>query len=118
MNISAEYTSRVEVRDGRVYVTRVLSDIKAPFTKWDFLSEGERQTLAAQEFGMPCTKCGQHLATEADFARHFIVSDPTFFNLGYCPNVGNVHEGRKDADAIDWKAVDRAMGMDESELLP
>jgi hypothetical protein len=37
---------------------------------------------------VPCSGCGLLLATEADFARHFILYDRTYRNLGYCPVKG------------------------------
>lgn len=35
-----------------------------------------------------CSKCGTHLATEADFAKHFDVPDARLYNLGTCPGSG------------------------------
>jgi hypothetical protein len=32
-----------------------------------------------------CSKCGEPLPTEADFAKHFTVPDFRYPNLGYCP---------------------------------
>ena len=37
--------------------------------------------------GIPCVECGEILATEADFAKHFEVQDTRYLNLGWCPNV-------------------------------
>lgn len=83
-----EYTGRVEIRNGRVYVSRMLADLdpEKQFTKWDFMSDWEREKLASQAFGRECTKCHTMLDTEADFAQHFIVANPTYFNLGECPS--------------------------------
>ena len=41
--------------------------------------------LACTPCGIQCAKCGTMLETEADFAKHFVVSDPQFLNLGECP---------------------------------
>ena len=45
-------------------------------------------TLAGMEMlcGLSCGGCGTVLETEADFAKHFIVTDERFLNLGECPN--------------------------------
>jgi hypothetical protein len=32
-----------------------------------------------------CSSCGAVLPTEAAFAKHFIIPDERFLNLGYCP---------------------------------
>lgn len=83
-----EYTGTVEIRNGRVYVTRMVADLdpEKQFTKWDFLSDWEREKLQTQTFGKPCGKCDTMLNTEADFAKHFIVTNPRYFNLGECPS--------------------------------
>ena len=61
-----------------------------PFTKWDLLNEREREGYDRTPFVAngtgTCGKCGTVLATEGDFARHFTVADPTYSNLGECPN--------------------------------
>lgn len=54
-------------------------------TKWDLIDELERASLEKTPFGHPCTGCGEVLATEGDFARHFFVPDPRYKNLGWCP---------------------------------
>jgi hypothetical protein len=64
-------------------------------TKWDVLEERlrtlrklEREMAGMErtEFGRPCAGCGEVLATEADFARHFLIPDERYLNLGRCPN--------------------------------
>jgi hypothetical protein len=72
-------------------------------TKWDILQERAdklRSDLAAIEANMAwmtevpftangagkCSACGEELKTEADFAKHFLVPDERFLNLGECPN--------------------------------
>lgn len=55
-------------------------------TKWDLISDTERTALNATPFGGACSACGQVLATEGDFARHFIVPDARYRNLGWCPS--------------------------------
>lgn len=32
-----------------------------------------------------CSTCGAPLDTEADFAKHFLVTDERYLNLGMCP---------------------------------
>ena len=54
-------------------------------TKWDLIDDAERAGLEKMQFGHPCTGCGEMLATEADFAKHFFVPDPIYKNNGWCP---------------------------------
>lgn len=67
-------------------------------TKWTWLQKrlagaqaevdalaGQIQGLAAQPFDGECLTCGFYMATEADFARHYIVPDPRYLNMGECP---------------------------------
>lgn len=66
-------------------------------TKWDILEDRARilEIQAAQirnelkgmdrtKCGLSCA-CGELLETEGDFARHFLIPDPRFLNLGDCP---------------------------------
>lgn len=55
-------------------------------TKYDYLTESARESLARIRFGRPCSGCGITLATELDFARHFVAADNHYLNLGRCPN--------------------------------
>lgn len=67
-------------------------------SKWTILSERAASLRAQAEaieaelagldrtpFGHECAKCGETLASEGDFARHFLVNDPRWLNLGRCP---------------------------------
>lgn len=67
-------------------------------TKWDILTERmtslrnqadniqkELDSLKATPFGSICTYCNEMLETEADFAKHFIVPNRAYLNLGECP---------------------------------
>jgi hypothetical protein len=96
MQNRSEHTSKVEYGHGFfnkdtmdvervIYVTRVISGLKAPYTKWDFLSDNERKDLELTPFNGSCSQCGIQLETEADFAKHYIISDIRYFNLGDCP---------------------------------
>lgn len=82
-----EQTVKAEIRNGNLYVTRYVGKIDpdSPLTKWDLLSDEERVWATKTSFGQDCTSCGLVLETEADFARHFIVPDLRYFNLGTCP---------------------------------
>jgi hypothetical protein len=72
---------------------------EVPFTKWTVLEsrveEAYRNYLKAQQvldnltktrFNGHCTGCGTYLATEADFAKHFVIPDEYHLNIGECPN--------------------------------
>lgn len=43
--------------------------------------------LQHTDSGLNCGGCGKHLATEWDFASHFLIPDERFLNLGGCPVV-------------------------------
>ena len=86
--MSKEYTAKVEIRNNRIYVTREITELKAPYTKLDFLSADERLILAATLFEdgkQSCSQCRTPLPTEYDFAKHYILSDVRYLNLGDCP---------------------------------
>ncbi len=56
-------------------------------TKWDYLSAVERTALDATPLNIRCSGCGTNLATEGDFARHFVLlHGRQYLNLGRCPN--------------------------------
>jgi hypothetical protein len=68
-------------------------------TKWDILVERRDQLrldlerlerelkgLSNTNCGLNCSGCGQHHETEADFAKHYLIPDERYLNLGYCPN--------------------------------
>lgn len=38
------------------------------------------------EGSMSCTGCGADVSTERLFSEHFVIPDPQYYNLGYCPN--------------------------------
>lgn len=55
-------------------------------TKADLLSAEELAALDRTPFGGACSGCRMVLATEGDFARHFVLIDPKRWrNLGWCP---------------------------------
>lgn len=68
-------------------------------TKWEIL-EARRDELAKQldkanrelqgltdtPCQLHCAGCGVYLATEEDFARHFLIPDVRYLNLGRCPD--------------------------------
>ena len=83
-----EFTTSALWHDGRLYVTREITGLEAPFTKWDLLSDTEREAYSNSLFELgesSCRRCGEKLHTEADFAKHYIISDVRYFNLGDCP---------------------------------
>lgn len=57
----------------------------AATTKWDLISTEQREALDAMSFGGDCSFCGEPLPTEGAFARHFVVTDYRYPNLGECP---------------------------------
>lgn len=93
-----EITSHVELRNGKLYVTRYLEGLEAPYTKWDFLSDKEREDYTNTPCGdgtVTCSQCNELLLTEADFAKHYTVTDVRYFNLGACPNKKEDKNGSK-----------------------
>lgn len=56
------------------------------YTKTDLLSDDQMEGLDATPWGLTCSGCDTLLVTEGDFARHFVLPDATFLNLGECPN--------------------------------
>ncbi len=85
-----ETTVKAEWRNGCVYVTRTIVDLEAPFTKWDLLSADEKKSYENIPFTAngtgECSQCKEPLDTEADFAKHFFISDLRYLNLGDCRN--------------------------------
>lgn len=55
-------------------------------TKADLISQDRLDGLDKQAFGGTCSGCGTRLETEGDFARHFLIRDATYLNLGECPH--------------------------------
>jgi hypothetical protein len=67
-------------------------------TKWEILEARMTKAQKAWEkasqeiiglertpFGGSCGSCGAVLDTEADFAKHYLVDDERYLNLGNCP---------------------------------
>jgi hypothetical protein len=54
-------------------------------TKWDYLNEDKRKGLEETPCNLKCAGCEINLQTEADFAKHFVVLDSRYLNLGECP---------------------------------
>lgn len=57
-------------------------ELRAMVEAADRYLEGLKNT----PFGYQCSGCDTTLATEYDFAAHFIVTDERHLNLGSCPN--------------------------------
>jgi len=57
-----------------------------PVTKWDALNEREREEMRQQRYGDKCSGCQTWLETEADFAKHYVLDDMRYLNLGHCPS--------------------------------
>ncbi len=57
-----------------------------PVTKWDLISDRQRDFFEQTLLGrvIDCKSCGHSLATEADFAKHFVVTNIDYTNLGTC----------------------------------
>lgn len=71
-------------------------------TKWDILEDranraheeylklmGELEGLEKTQFRtgeQRCRSCGAKLRTEADFAKHYLVPEERYSNIGFCPN--------------------------------
>jgi hypothetical protein len=67
-------------------------------SKWDVLVERQaalRKALAKADAELEwmtktpcphsCTGCGEDFKTEADFFKHYLITDERYLNLGYCP---------------------------------
>lgn len=65
-------------------VTIMLERIGQLRTEADRL-EAELISLAGMRCELRCSGCGEYLATELEFAAHFLVSDERYLNLGDCP---------------------------------
>jgi hypothetical protein len=72
--------------------------MKTDRSKWDVLVERREAAYKAfkelqdqmwsyerQNCDLTCSGCGAVLETEADFAKHFLIPDERYLNLGYCP---------------------------------
>ena len=55
-------------------------------TKWDHLTDSQKEGYESTPCGLHCSGCDIYLDSEADFAKHFIIKDVRFLNLGECPN--------------------------------
>lgn len=73
-------------------------EVDAKRSKWNILNERneinrakvlkmdrELESLRNTSCNLHCSGCGVLLETEADFARHYVVKDERFLNLGECP---------------------------------
>lgn len=78
---------------------RLIEDMIGPqLTRWDLITPAEREALSLAKFNGRCSGCNEYLETEEDFARHFIVSNKQFKNLGECPK--KMRERRKAAKPV------------------
>ena len=55
-------------------------------TKWDYLMVENQIGLDQTPLNTKCAGCQEPIRSEGDFARHFIVPNPIYLNIGYCPN--------------------------------
>lgn len=55
-------------------------------TNWDLRSDEDRIWLQRTNLTFPthCNSCGYWLVTEADFAKHYVIGDVNYPNLGIC----------------------------------
>lgn len=58
--------------------------MKTHFTKADLITTYELEMLDNTPCELNCSGCDEYLATEGDFARHFIIRDARYLNLGEC----------------------------------
>ena len=56
------------------------------FTKADLITGYELEALDRTRCELTCDHCGTFLPTEGDFARHFVIPDARYLNLGNCPH--------------------------------
>jgi hypothetical protein len=55
-------------------------------TKWDFLMAENRIGLDQTPLNVRCAACEEPFRSEGEYARHYIVPNPLYLNIGYCPN--------------------------------
>lgn len=83
-----QMTVKAEIKYGRLNITRLeIIDVPEKITKWDLLSEEEKESYKNTPFGngiRACSRCQTPLPTEADFAKHYIIDDLRYINLGHC----------------------------------
>ena len=60
---------------------------KADIISAEDLAMLDRMPIMPRPNGEPmkCVRCREVLRTEGDFARHFVVPDERYLNLGNCP---------------------------------
>ncbi len=54
-------------------------------TKADLITTNQLTLLDRTDCGLRCSACDLLLETEGDFARHFVIPDARYLNLGQCP---------------------------------
>lgn len=62
----------------------ILRNAGERITKYELMTRSERAHAHNDKFNGVCSGCGEHLETEADFAKHFVVSDWRYRNIGAC----------------------------------
>jgi hypothetical protein len=103
-------------------------------TKWEILSarvekaRKELEDLESYMRGMEntpdntkCSFCAEQFRTNADFAKHFVIPNETYLNLGECPHMmrcGNCNkrmDKRELADFCSQQCWDSYHGWDDVE---
>lgn len=76
-------------------------------TKWALSLDSERESMRGQAFGGACSVCGTTLATEADFAEHFVIRDSRYLNIGECDYAEEMSARETESDRFIWSQLDR-----------
>lgn len=86
----------IDMRDLEWALRRVLNDVmdwqtrwraahRHPVTRWDLESDINRDLLLTADPGAPeCNTCGELFATDADYWKHYVVTNVQYPNIGAC----------------------------------
>lgn len=95
---TSSVASLIELRDARWALRKAMKAIDAwedrfrvatkgrLLTKWDLSGEEDRKWMERTNLHHPvtCHTCDHPIVTEADFAKHYVVGDLRYTNLGSC----------------------------------
>lgn len=97
-----EWAAQSLLRDIHEFQLRFRRENKHPLTRWDLESDRERERMMRSTAMAPeCQSCGQPFKTEADFWKHYVVTDIHYPNLGNCwKKVAKAQADRKEGETV------------------